>query len=656
MRISVVIPCRDAGDLLVPAIRSVLNQTRPPDEVIVADDGSTDGSLERAAAFGGIVQALRADGGGASATRLAGLAAASGNALMFLDADDLLGPTALERLAAALGRRPGEVACCPWYRLAQAGACWIAEPPSCAPRRPGQDDLAAWLTGWYHPPCSVLWSRAAYERSGGWDPHVPVNNDGDVMMRGLVAGNRLVPTDGGAAYYRRPPAGRVSLSGTRTTRRGVGSRLAVLRRIEDRLAERGRLARYRTPLAEAYAALAADCGDDAGDLAAACAEAARRHAGPAWLEPVRRLRFRAGRKAGHVAGLVRAATTPPRAGPGVALPDRLQPTSADPAPAPPERVSVVIPTYNRVDLLPRAIDSALAQDHPDFEVIVVDDASTDATAERVAGYRDGRLRYLRQPVNRGVAAARNRGIAAATGSLVAFLDSDDAWLPGKLSRQAAAFAAGGDRVGLVYTGVETVASDGRRHVDIASVRGDLHAPLLLRNLLVGGSCAMVRAAVFDTVGGFDEDLPAIEDYDLWVRIARFYDVEAVPEPLVRYDDRIGADFRSEERRSRNFAANFRAREAFYRRNRHEMEAAGLEHLFLFETAKRHLRWPAGDAVAARRALVRAVARRPASPLLHLWLAYAYLPGGGRPAAEALARRLRGFGAAGRRTDLSEGVQ
>lgn len=103
----------------------------------------------------------------------------------------------------------------------------------------------------------------------------------------------------------------------------------------------------------------------------------------------------------------------------------------------PNRVSVIIPTYNRANLVCRAIDSALAQTHPDIEIIVVDDGSTDDTAERLAIY-DQRIRVIRQP-NAGVGAARNSGIALAGGEFIAFLDSDDDWLPWKLSAQIAAF-------------------------------------------------------------------------------------------------------------------------------------------------------------------------------------------------------------------------
>ncbi|HSK39936.1 MAG TPA: glycosyltransferase, partial [Arenibaculum sp.] len=407
MRVCVIVPVLDGEAFIAQTLRSVLNQTRPPDEVIVVDNGSRDRSVEIARSFGGIVRVIGAPHGGASAARNAGVAEATGEALMFLDADDLLGPTVLEELAAVLARRPGAIACCPWMRFERVDGCWLAAPASCAPRRPGHDDLAAWLTGWYHPPCSGLWSREAYEASGGWDPEVRVNTDGDVMMRALIKGVPLVPTEGGTAYYRRLPGDAVSLSGRRLTRTGMESRLMVLDRIARLLGEAGRLSRYRAPLAEAYDGLARDSRGTFADLHEYARDAARAHGGP---EPLRRAR----RRIGRLADRVRRDARPPAVA-----------AVATPAPAPdrsgvagePPLVSVIVPTFTRAHLLGRALNGVLAQTYGRFEVLIVDDGSTDDTERVVAGLDDPRLRYLRQPENAGVAAARNRGLREAAGDL-----------------------------------------------------------------------------------------------------------------------------------------------------------------------------------------------------------------------------------------------
>ncbi|MBM9538234.1 glycosyltransferase family 2 protein [Desulfobulbus alkaliphilus] len=185
-------------------------------------------------------------------------------------------------------------------------------------------------------------------------------------------------------------------------------------------------------------------------------------------------------------------------------------------------ISVIIPTYNRVVLLERAIRSVLAQRHPCCELIIVDDGSNDTTAEMVARLSVGAtvpIRYLTQE-NRGAAAARNLGIQTATGSLLAFLDSDDWWLPDKLGLQQAAMAAAPR-----YTISHTREIWYRRGQRVNQKKkhdpphGDIFAASL-RMCVVGMSTVMVRRDLFDRYGLFDEQLPCCEDYDLWLRVGR----------------------------------------------------------------------------------------------------------------------------------------
>ncbi len=646
MKVSVIVPCFNAEAFLGQTLNSLLNQTLAPQEIIVVDNGSSDGSLRVAEEFGDAVATIVAREKGASAARNAGIAAASGDALMFLDADDLIAPDTLRELVKVLEAHPGSVARCPWYRFEPVSYGWKVAPASCAPRRPGQDDLAAWLTGWYHPPCSLLWSREAYERSGGWDSAVKVNTDGDIMMRGLIAGNRLVPTQRGTGYYRRLPGDRVSLSNTRRTRQGTESRLFVLDRVAGLLAEQGRIRRYRAALAEAYLTVASGAEADLADRAR---HEAAVHAGPTRLLAARAAAKLAERRRwiGERAGVSFQAATEP------ALPGAAEGAEA-PRPGPAAReerqyVSVVIPAYNRAHTLPRAIESVLAQDHADLELLVVDDGSTDDTASILAGYDDPRLRVLRQETNRGVSAARNRGMREAQGAFIAFLDSDDEWRPAKLSRQLQIFARGTRGLGLVYTGAETLGLESRR-TDTPAFRGDLLDTLLLRNVLHGaGSSAMIKREVVETVGYFDEDLPAIEDYDYWVRLARFFAVDYAPEPLIRYHDPSGDLAADAERRSRNFAANMAARAMFFDRYRHEMQRAGVDHLFLLDTAQRYANDPEGRRTATLSVLAKALLRRPTVSKLYAWLPFAALP---RP-AQRLVRR--GLSAARSRGGAPRGV-
>lgn len=193
-------------------------------------------------------------------------------------------------------------------------------------------------------------------------------------------------------------------------------------------------------------------------------------------------------------------------------------------------VSVIIPTYNRAWCLREAVDSAAVQDFRDFEIIVVDDGSTDETARLLEEYGES-LRALRQP-RRGVSAARNAGIAAARGELIAFLDSDDIWLPGKLARQVEFFRRRPDA--LICQTEELWVKNGRR-VNPGKrhrKRGGMIFEPSLALCLVSPSAVMLRRGLLDEVGRFDERLPACEDYDLWLRISCRFPVGLIETPLI----------------------------------------------------------------------------------------------------------------------------
>ena len=194
------------------------------------------------------------------------------------------------------------------------------------------------------------------------------------------------------------------------------------------------------------------------------------------------------------------------------------------------QVSVIIPTYNRGWILRQAVDSVLGQDFEDFELIVVDDGSTDNTREILAAY--GNDIVVLEQNNRGVSAARNRGIAGASAPLIAFLDSDDLWKPQKLSRQVEFFSA--EPQTLICQTEEIWIRNGvrvnpkKRHHKFS---GMIFEPSLAL-CLVSPSAVMMRSELFERVGMFDESLPACEDYDLWLRVSCRYPVDLIDEPLI----------------------------------------------------------------------------------------------------------------------------
>ena len=197
---------------------------------------------------------------------------------------------------------------------------------------------------------------------------------------------------------------------------------------------------------------------------------------------------------------------------------------------PPIAVSVVIPTFNRAWCLQDAVDSVQAQTFRDFEVIVVDDGSTDETAAMASTW-EAPIRFLQQR-NKGVSAARNAGIHAARGHFLAFLDSDDLWRPEKLARQVAFFDAQPEA--LICQTEETWIRRGVRvnpKLRHRKPSGWIFEPSLAL-CLVSPSAVMMRRDLFDAVGLFDEQLPACEDYDLWLRVSARYPVHLIETPLV----------------------------------------------------------------------------------------------------------------------------
>jgi glycosyltransferase involved in cell wall biosynthesis len=194
-------------------------------------------------------------------------------------------------------------------------------------------------------------------------------------------------------------------------------------------------------------------------------------------------------------------------------------------------ISVIIPTFNRRAVVGEAVGSACAQQGADFEVIVVDDGSTDGTALALEDAFGARIHMLRTE-NRGVAAARNLGVARSRGALIAFLDSDDLWLPGKLAAQIELFEQHPD-IQICQT-EEIWLRNGVRVNPCGHHRkphGDIFEPSL-RLCLVSPSAVLLQRSLFERTGGFDEGLPACEDYDLWLRIARDTPVWLIDRPLV----------------------------------------------------------------------------------------------------------------------------
>ncbi len=197
-------------------------------------------------------------------------------------------------------------------------------------------------------------------------------------------------------------------------------------------------------------------------------------------------------------------------------------------------VTVVIPTFNRAAIVVRAIRSVLGQTCQDWELIVVDDGSTDGTEQAVKGLSDNRIKYIRHDRNRGGGAARNTGIRSAQGEYVAFLDSDDEWLPEKLQKELEVFRTSDPAVGLVYTGKIMLDETGRvLEIRMPTKSGWVYEALLDANFIGSCSRATVKKQALERVAGFDETLVAHQDWDLWLKVARVSRIAFVPDCLVK---------------------------------------------------------------------------------------------------------------------------
>ena len=206
-------------------------------------------------------------------------------------------------------------------------------------------------------------------------------------------------------------------------------------------------------------------------------------------------------------------------------------------------VSAIIPTFNRGWIIAEAVESILDQNYPNIETIVVDDGSTDDTAKKLSPYLD-RITYLKQE-NKGVSAARNLGIKKSSGNLIAFLDSDDLWTKEKISCQVDFFQTNPEA--MICQTDEIWIRNGKRvnpkhkHKKLS---GMIFEPSL--NLcLVSPSAVMIKKELFELKGLFDEDLPACEDYDLWLRISATLPIFLIDKPYTikkgGHDDQLSAN-------------------------------------------------------------------------------------------------------------------
>lgn len=199
------------------------------------------------------------------------------------------------------------------------------------------------------------------------------------------------------------------------------------------------------------------------------------------------------------------------------------------------KVSVVITTFNRADFLRKAIESVLRQTYKDFELLILDNSSTDNTENVVKTLNDMRIRYVRH-LPMGISAARNLGVKEAKGEFIAFLDDDDEWLGNKLTAQIKVFEGAGVAMALVYGGFVWVDSEGKElEKHRPKLQGKILKDLLWQRDPFCGSASnpMLRKSAIEELGGYDESVKTGEDWELYLRLSKKYEIGFTPEIVVR---------------------------------------------------------------------------------------------------------------------------
>ncbi|MBE0598229.1 MAG: glycosyltransferase [Desulfuromonadales bacterium] len=275
------------------------------------------------------------------------------------------------------------------------------------------------------------------------------------------------------------------------------------------------------------------------------------------------------------------------------------------------RVSVVVTNYNYGRYLAECLDSVLGQSYPDFEIILIDDGSTDHSEQVVARYHgEPRLRAFRQ-LNGGQAKAKNAGIRLAQGELIAFLDADDRWRPGKLEKQLQRFAD--PQVGVVFSRARLIDAEGDPLPARPTCRyltpreGEVTSYLFLDNF-VPFSSAMVRRRCLKEFGGFDESLSMGIDWDLWLRLSTRYRFAYIDEPLLDY--RVGHPGQMSKKRELRHSCSDRIMARFLEQHPGVLPASVIRRARAYTCCNRGHYYRRSDPVRARGYYLQALAAHP----------------------------------------------
>ena len=228
------------------------------------------------------------------------------------------------------------------------------------------------------------------------------------------------------------------------------------------------------------------------------------------------------------------------------------------------KISIIIPTYNRCQLLSRAIQSVLDQTYPNIELIVVDNCSTDTTRKMVQGLSNPRIKYRRLEKRVGISSARNIGIEMAEGQYIGFNDDDDEIDPQKTELQIKKFINTPERLGIVYCGHRYVVNNKVLGVRLPKYRGNIFRNLLA-SCRIHTNTVLIKKECFNKTGMFDPELPSSEDWDMWLRLSKFFDFDYVPDVLASYNLHDGSQI------SQNLRNKIVGRELFLKKHQKDLD-------------------------------------------------------------------------------------
>lgn len=503
--VSVVIPTFNSAELLPQALNSVFKQTYINYEIVVVDDGSTDDTKQAIEPYRSRINYIYQQNQGVAAARNRGIEAARGELIAFLDADDLFLPYKLQQQVAILEAQP-EVGMVVggWHLTDERGnvirdvELWHSLP---------QLDLHTWL--YWKPvlPSATLVRCSWLQQVGGFPTETIPVEDVECFLKLILNGCKAVWCKQIVTIYRQINPNSLC----RHTLKRVESLKLLHERffaganLPDEVKKEENNVNYCNLVWSAWYLYHNGYGREMCDYLRQSLNYTARSAGEIglnWIESFENYYA----EIGEALNTYRLTQTP-------GWQELIIETLNTRRP----QVSVIIPAYNCAKYLPEAIASVLAQTYKNYEIIVVNDGSTDNTSEVMTPFLD-RVRYFEQS-NQGVSATRNRGLYLATGELVAFLDADDVFLPHKLEHQAAVFAARPE-VSIVNSGFQIITESGEELIAIERWHTipELTPEIWLLHKPVLPSAMMIRRESALEVGGFDSRFFASEDVDLVLRM------------------------------------------------------------------------------------------------------------------------------------------